>query len=138
MCWSTGVSTWGGGGVGWGVDKNLDIVRFGTYIIQNVRNVSLDSELHGMSQANVNLGIIQDTKIIYGVYARESVVFHVVALGALSLHHGVWHSSTKSRFNLCWDYILQMLFQHTGRPPPNQWLQRRYNIHLISAIDGMK
>ena len=70
------------------VDKKEDIVRFGTYIIQNFRNGGLESALHGMSHANVGLGILQDTKITYGVYARESAGFLVVVLGALSLHHG--------------------------------------------------
>ena len=82
MCWSTRVSTWEG------IPKKEDIVRFRTYIIQNVRNGGLESALHGMSHANVDLGILQDTTITYGVYAWESVGFCVVVLGALSLHHG--------------------------------------------------
>ena len=35
------------------VDKKEDIVRFGTYIIQNFRNGGLGSALHGVSHANV-------------------------------------------------------------------------------------
>ena len=68
--------------------KKEDIVCFRTYIIQNIRNGGLELALHGMSHANVDLGILQDTKIIHGVYAWESVVFCVIVLGALSLHHG--------------------------------------------------
>ena len=70
------------------VDKKEDIVRFGTYIIQNFCNGGLELALHVMSHANVGLGILQDTNIDYGVYARESAGFLVIVLVALSLHHG--------------------------------------------------
>ena len=37
-------------------------IRFGTYNIRNGRNGGLDSALRGMSQANIDLGISQETK----------------------------------------------------------------------------
>ena len=43
-------------------------IRFGTYNIRNGRDRGLDSALRGMSQANMELGIFQETKITDGVY----------------------------------------------------------------------
>ena len=37
-------------------------IRFGTYNIRNGRNGGLESALRGMSQANMDLGIFQETK----------------------------------------------------------------------------
>ena len=37
-------------------------IRFGTYNIRNGRNGVLESALRGMSQANMDLGIFQETK----------------------------------------------------------------------------
>ena len=37
-------------------------IRFGTYNIRNRRNDGLDSALRGMAQANMDLGIFQETK----------------------------------------------------------------------------
>ena len=43
------------------------------------RNGGLELELSGMSQANVDLGLLQENNLTNGVYARESVGFCVVA-----------------------------------------------------------
>ena len=77
-----GVSTWGyrGGGA----DKKEDIIRFGTYNIQNGFKGGLESELRSMAQENIYLGILKEKKIIDGVYARESVGFFVVVSEAPS------------------------------------------------------
>ena len=45
-------------------------IRFGTYNIRNGRKGGLESALRGMSQANMDLGILQDTKITNGIYSR--------------------------------------------------------------------
>ena len=63
-------------------------VRFGTYNIRNGRNRGLESALRGMSQANMDLGIFQETKCTDGIYTRESAGYHVVATDAPSRHRG--------------------------------------------------
>ena len=45
-------------------------IRFVAYNICNGRNGGLESALRGMSQANMDLGIFQETKVIDGVYTR--------------------------------------------------------------------
>ena len=47
-------------------------IIFGTYNISNGRNGGLEAALRGMSQANMDLGILQETKITNGVYTRGS------------------------------------------------------------------
>ena len=50
-----------------GVDKKKTPIRFGLYNIKNVRKVGLESALRGMSQDNLDLGVLQETNIMYGV-----------------------------------------------------------------------
>ena len=61
---------------------------FGTYNIRNRRNGGLESALRGMSQANMYLGIFQETKCTDGIYTRESAGYRVVATDAPSRHRG--------------------------------------------------
>ena len=63
-------------------------IRFGTYNIRNGRNGGLESALRGMSQANMDLGIFQDTKVTDGIYTRRSAGYRVVATDATSQHRG--------------------------------------------------
>ena len=63
-------------------------IRFGTYNIRNFRKWGLESELWGMSQANMDLGILQETKITNGVYTRGSARYKVIATDAPSRHRG--------------------------------------------------
>ena len=63
-------------------------IRFGTYNIRNGRNGGLDSALRGMSQANMDLGIFQETKCTDKIYTRESAGYRVVATDASSRHRG--------------------------------------------------
>ena len=42
-------------------------IRFGTYNIRNVRNRGLKLALREMSQANMDLGIFQETKVTDGI-----------------------------------------------------------------------
>ena len=44
----------------------------------------MELALQGMSQANMDLGIFQETKCTDGIYTRESVGYRVVATDALS------------------------------------------------------
>ena len=48
----------------------------------------MESELRGMSQANMDLGILQETKCKDGIYTRELAGYRVVATDALSRHRG--------------------------------------------------
>ena len=63
-------------------------IRFGTYNIRNGRKGGLESALRGMSQANMDLGILQETKITNGVYTRGSAGYKVIATDAPSRHRG--------------------------------------------------
>ena len=61
-------------------------IRFGTYNVRNGRNGGLEWALRGMTQANMDLGIFQETKWTDGIYTRESAGYRVVAMDAPSRH----------------------------------------------------
>ena len=63
-------------------------IRFGTYNIRNGRNGVLDVALQGMSQANMDLVILRETKRADGVYTRGSAGYSVIATDAPSRHRG--------------------------------------------------
>ena len=63
-------------------------IRFGTYNICNGRNGRLKAALRGMSQANMDLGILQETKLTDGIYTRRSAGYSLVATDAPSRHRG--------------------------------------------------
>ena len=63
-------------------------IIFGTYNIRNGHNGGLDSALRGMDQANMDLGIFQETKFTEGIYTCESARYQVVATDAPSRHRG--------------------------------------------------
>ena len=63
-------------------------IKFGTYNIRNRRNGGLEAALRGMEQANLDMGILQETKITDGVYTRASAGYRVVATDAPSRHRG--------------------------------------------------
>ena len=48
----------------------------------------MDSALRGMPQANMDLGILQETKITNGIYTRGSAGYTVIATDAPSRHRG--------------------------------------------------
>ena len=54
-------------------------IKFGTYNIRNGRTGGLEAALRGMEQANMDLGVMQETKITNGVYTRASAGYRVVA-----------------------------------------------------------
>ena len=49
----------------------------------------MELALRGMSQANMDLGIFQETKCTDGIYTRESAGYRVVATDTPSRHRGV-------------------------------------------------
>ena len=61
-------------------------IIFGTYNIRNGRNGGLEAALRGMSQANMDLIILQETKLTHGIYTRGSDGYSVVATDAPSRH----------------------------------------------------
>ena len=61
---------------------------FGTYNIRNGRKGGLEMALRGISQANMDLGILQETKLTDGVYTRWSAGYSVIATDAPSRHRG--------------------------------------------------
>ena len=63
-------------------------ISFVTYNIRNGRNGGLESELRGMSQANMDLGIFQETKLTDEIYTRGSDGYSVVSTDAPSRHCG--------------------------------------------------
>ena len=63
-------------------------IIFVTYNIRNGRKGGLKSALRGMSQANMDLSILQETKITNGVYTRGAAGYKVIATDAPSRHRG--------------------------------------------------
>ena len=63
-------------------------IRFSTYDIRNGRNGGLESALKGVSQANMDLGIFQETKVTDGIYTRGLAGYSVVATDAPTQHYG--------------------------------------------------
>ena len=55
------------------------LIRFGTYNIRNGWNGGLESSLRGMSQANVDVGVFQDTKLTEGICSRFLAEYKVIA-----------------------------------------------------------
>ena len=58
----------------------------GLVISEMEGNDGLDLALQGMSQANMDLSIFQETKLTGGVYTRGSAGYSVVATEAPSQH----------------------------------------------------
>ena len=71
-----------------GSTKEEVLIKFGTYNIRNERNGGLESALRGMAQANIDLGVFQETKCTNGIYTRKSAGYSVVATDAPSRHRG--------------------------------------------------
>ena len=72
---------------GWPTSGKVPI-RFGTYNIRNRRNIGLEAALRGVSQSNMDLGILQETKLTDGIYTFGSAGYSVVATDAPSRHRG--------------------------------------------------
>ena len=64
------------------------LIWFGSYNIQNGRTGGLKSVLRGMAQANLDLGFLQETKIMDAAYICEPAGYIIVDMDVLSQHHG--------------------------------------------------
>ena len=53
-------------------------IRFGTYNTRNGCNGELESALTGVSQANIDLGIFQETKVADVIYTRRWAGYSIV------------------------------------------------------------
>ena len=54
-------------------------IRISTYNIRNGQKGGVEAALRGMSQANMDLGILQETKLTDGIYTRWSDGYSVIA-----------------------------------------------------------
>ena len=72
----------------WSCTKGTVPIRFGIYNIRNGRNGGLELALRGMSQANMDLDIFQETKVTDSIYNRESAGYSILAMDAPSRHRG--------------------------------------------------
>ena len=59
-------------------------IRLGTSNSRNGCNGGLEAALQGMSKANMDLGILQETKLTDGIYTRRSARYSVVTTDAPS------------------------------------------------------
>ena len=55
-----------------GGDETQNLIRFVSYNIRNGRNGGLESVLRVMDKSNLDLGILQETKLTDGVYTCRS------------------------------------------------------------------
>ena len=67
-----GDSWWGARTRTRGSTKEEVPIKSGPYNIRNGRNGGLESALRGMAQANIDLGVFQETKCTDGIYTHES------------------------------------------------------------------
>ena len=68
--------------------KGWVTIWFGTYNICNGRNGGLESALRGMSQANMDLGIFQETNVTGRLYTNVSTGYSVIATDVPIQHRG--------------------------------------------------
>ena len=61
-------------------------IRFVTYNIRNRCNSGLEAALQGVSKANMDLGIFQETKLTDGIYTHGSDGYSVISTTAPSRH----------------------------------------------------
>ena len=64
------------------------LIRFCTYNINSERNKGLESALRGVSQANMDLGIFQETNVTDGIYTCGSAGYSIVGTDKPSRHCG--------------------------------------------------
>ena len=69
--------------------RGREPIRFGNYNILNGRNGGLESAVRVVSQANMDLGIFQETKVTDGIYTRGYAGYNLIAMGAPIRHCGV-------------------------------------------------
>ena len=74
-------------------DRNEDkddhcVIRLCTYNIRDGRNGGLESTLPAMDEANVDVGVLQETKLPLNIYTRWSSGYHVITTAAPTQHQG--------------------------------------------------
>ena len=74
----------------------------GTYNICNGRKEALEAAHRGMSQANMDLGILQETKLTDGIYTRGSASYSVIVTDAPSRHRGGVKVARHQQFRAPW------------------------------------
>ena len=70
------------------MERPTHLIRFGMYNNKNGLNKGLEYALRVMSQANMDLGIFQETKITKRIYTRASSGYKVVDTEAPIAHSG--------------------------------------------------
>ena len=76
------------------------LIRLGSYNIRNGRNLGLELVLRGMSQANLDLEVLQETNITDGVYVHGSDGYSIIAMDVPSRHRNRVAVSTGSSHGL--------------------------------------
>ena len=71
-----------------GTGGNASKIRLVTYNIRSGRSGGLEAALRAMAQANVDLGVFQETKLTDDIYTRMSSGYRVIATNAPSKHQG--------------------------------------------------
>ena len=64
------------------------LIQFRAYNIRNGCNVGLESAFRGVSQVNLDLVILRETKLTGGVYTCRSDGYSVISTDATSRHRG--------------------------------------------------
>ena len=64
------------------------VIRFGPYNICNGSNCGLNLDLRGMAQANLDLGVFQDSKFTHGIHTLTLAGYRVFAADAPIRHYG--------------------------------------------------
>ena len=70
-------------------------IKFGTYNIRNGRNGGLESAPWGMAQANIDLGVFQETKCTDRIYTCELAGYRVIAGASRAEERGPWEGERK-------------------------------------------
>ena len=87
ICRDTNRDTRRGDREGFRQDKR-DPIIFGSYNIRNGQNGGLESALLEMDQANIELEVFQEMKLMGGVHTPESARYCIIASDTLIQHQG--------------------------------------------------
>ena len=66
------------------LDKTQTLIQFGSYNIRNGQNGGIESALRGVSKANLDLGVLQETNITDGIFNHRSSGYIIVAMDVTS------------------------------------------------------
>ena len=91
--------------------KSVRTILFGSYNICNGRNGGLEYVLRGMTQANMDPGVLQETKFTRGVFTQESVGYEIIAANVPIPHH----SAVTNFYHEADHFALQALRLHSPK-----------------------